>query len=423
MVWLSSPITPIYENSAKISWLVRLRWIVIILQFLALIPGVILGFVDTSNILFFIAVISSAVVFNLFSQFFKSGAESSNNWVALQLFFDIAQLGALLCLAGGWKNPFSSLVLIYVAIGGAILSRANKIRLVVFAVFLIFVIQKFFTYRLVTNYPGIDVWVNIAVEATVVISIVIMLASLSKSLMYREKMLIDLKDRHLRMDRLRAIGTLSGAFCHQMASPINSIKLRACRLARRTAGVHDELIDDIKSIRSSVDRCETVLKKLTNIHLDPEQVIFQYQDLSELIETCVNIWHKDPSFEKVTVHLDLPGPIMMQLPGVMMTQAILDLLDNAADATEHEGHIWISLHPVGNMLHLNVEDNGSGFPEHIHKLLGEPFNTSKEQGNGLGLYHASLLAQLLGGRLEVADRHPKGASITMIFAKENRFES
>lgn len=423
MAWLSSPITPIFENSAKIAWLVRLRWLVILLQFLALIPGGLLGFVNSSNILFYVLAISSAVLFNLFSHYYGSKHQASNSWVTWQLVFDLSQLAVLLCLAGGWNNPFSSLVFIYVAIGGAVLSRANKVRLAAYAVILIIFLQKFFSYEFNTKYPEIDVWINIAGEAIVVISIVIMLASLSKSLLTQEKMLVEIKDRHLRMDRLRAIGTLSGAFCHQMASPINSIKLRACRLARKADSASAEIIDDIKSIRASVDRCESVLKKLTNIHLDPEQVIFQHQDLSELIETCVNIWHKDPSFRRMTIHLDLPGIVMMQLPGVMMTQAILDLLDNAADASNHEGCIWISLHPVGDMLHLNVEDDGCGFPEHIRKHLGEPFNTSKEDGNGLGLYHASLLAQLLGGRLEIAERYPKGSSITMIFAKERRFES
>lgn len=427
MTWLSSPITPIYENSAKIAWLTRLRWIVIILQSLSLIPGVLLDFVHTDNIGIYIAVISSALAFNTASQLMtKTDNEVRSGWVTVQLFFDVSQFAALLCLAGGWKNPFSSLILIYAAIGGAILSKPNKLRLAAYVIVVIFVIQKFFSFDLDTNYPGLDVYVNSLVQATVVISIVLMLASISKSLINREKMLVEIKDRHLRMDRLRAIGTLSAAFCHQMASPINSIKLRASRLKRRASEDGDclrSISDDIASIGVSVERCEAVLKKLTNISLDPDQVIFQDQDICELITTCVDIWKKDPLHRKISIELDLPGPIYMQIPGVMMTQAILDLLDNATEACDYEGLIRVSLHPVQKMLHLVIEDEGPGFAADILQRLGEPFNTSKEYGNGLGLYHASLLAQLLGGRLEIANRQPQGAAVTLIITKERRFES
>ena len=110
----------------------------------------------------------------------------------------------------------------------------------------------------------------------------------------------------------------------------------------------------------------------------------------------------------------------MSLPGVMLTQAILDLLDNAAEACEHKGNISVSLREHGDMLSIRFEDDGSGFPEHILKQLGEPFNTSKSQGNGLGLYHASLLSQLLGGRLEVEAREARGSIITIYIAKERR---
>lgn len=423
MAGFASPLTPIYENSAKIAWLTRLRWAVIILQCLALIPGVLLGFVHTANILIYLGVISSAFFFNLGSQFLNRDQDVPNSWVSVQLFFDVTQFGVLLCLAGGWQNPFSSLMFIYAAIGGALLSPANIVRLAAYVIVLIAVIQKFFSYKLVTKYPGIDVYVNIAVEVTVVVSIVLMLASLSRSLINREKTLTEIKDRHLRMDRLRAIGTLTGGFCHQMASPINSIKLRASRLLRKTQQDHCELYDDVESIQTSVERCEAVLKKLTNIHLDPKQVIFQHQDLTELVQTCLSIWQRDPNHVNVQVHTKLPGPTYLNLPGIMMTQAILDLLDNGAEATDFKGNIWLSLRAEGKMLHLTIEDDGEGFPEHIQKNLGEPFNTSKPAGNGLGLYHASLLAQLLGGHLEVAARSPKGARITLIFDKEKCHES
>lgn len=428
MAWLSNPITPAYENSEKLAWMTRFRSIVICLQLLALLPGVSLGFVGSDNIKYYLAIIGSAILFNIASVMATKGKELSNTWVAWQLFFDVTQFSLLLALAGGWRNPFSPVIFTYAALGGAMLSMSNKFRLGFYIIVLIFLLQKTFAFDLVTNRPELDVWVSIAVDGVVVMSIMLLVASISRNLIRREKMLVEIKDRHLRMDRLRAIGTLSGAFCHQMATPINSIKLRANRLLRKSDQHASDLQNDIQSIFQSIQSCESVLKKLTNVHLDPDEVIFQDQDLSELIRTCVEIWQRELTPDNTKISLDLPDTAWLTLPGIMMTQAILDLLDNAyeaIDGSKESGHIWVSLKEHGNSLELVVADNGEGFPEHIRSRLGEPFNTSKPNGNGLGLYHASLLSELMGGQLRVGSRPDggKGAAVTITFEKEKHVES
>jgi signal transduction histidine kinase len=165
-----------------------------------------------------------------------------------------------------------------------------------------------------------------------------------------------------------------------------------------------------------------VLKKLTNVHLDPEQVLFQYQDMVDLIINCVEVWQREERPIGLEISTQLPRSCWMNFPGVMMTQVILDLLDNAAEAIpeSRNGSIQITLTHDESMCSLSVEDNGTGFPLHIKQHLGEPFNTSKTKGNGLGLYHASLLAQLMGGELKIESNDPsgEGTKITIICRKE-----
>lgn len=423
--WLTTPSYPIFENGAKIEWLVRLRWVVICLQILSLIPGILLGFVDRSNIWTYLLVMSSAIVLNIVttSREKANDFDKSNGSVSFQLFFDVTQFSVLLALAGGWTNPFSSIIFVYAALGGALLSIGNKIRLGAYIFVLVFILQKRFSLPLEINNPDVGLWVGTAVDGVVLSAIMFLIAALSRNLINREKVLTELKDQHLRLDRLRAIGTLSGAFCHQMATPINSIKLRTNRIARKTTSDQKgELSDDLASIKSSVEQCEIVLKKLTNVHLDPEQVLFQYQDMVDLITNCVEVWQREEQPVGLEISTQLPRSCWMNFPGVMMTQVILDLLDNAAEAIpeSRNGSIQITLTHDESMCSLSVEDNGTGFPLHIKQHLGEPFNTSKTKGNGLGLYHASLLAQLMGGELKIESNDPsgEGTKITIICRKE-----
>ena len=64
---------------------------------------------------------------------------------------------------------------------------------------------------------------------------------------------------------------------------------------------------------------------------------------------------------------------------------------------------------------MQVEDFGSGFQPEVLSRIGEPFNTNKKQGNGLGIYIADLFIQNLGGRLVIENKKNKtsGAIVTL----------
>jgi two-component system sensor histidine kinase RegB len=95
------------------------------------------------------------------------------------------------------------------------------------------------------------------------------------------------------------------------------------------------------------------------------------------------------------------------------------LLDNASQATKAAG----SAHPIdvaitkdnGSVV-IRVEDSGIGVPMHLRDHLGEPFLTSKDpgEGMGLGLYLLRNLLARVGGQLEVATREPLGTGTRVI---------
>ncbi len=68
---------------------------------------------------------------------------------------------------------------------------------------------------------------------------------------------------------------------------------------------------------------------------------------------------------------------------------------------------------------LRVDDRGTGVAPHLEGRLGEPFLTTKEpgEGMGLGLYLIRTLLAQAGGQLEVARRDPRGTRITLRLAQ------
>jgi signal transduction histidine kinase len=94
-----------------------------------------------------------------------------------------------------------------------------------------------------------------------------------------------------------------------------------------------------------------------------------------------------------------------------LTQLVLNLLLNAADAVGGEGSILVELRSEDGRVRLSVSDTGGGIPEQVRDNLFEPFVTTKPpgKGTGLGLAVCQALVLRLGGSIEAENRAPHGA--------------
>ena len=91
---------------------------------------------------------------------------------------------------------------------------------------------------------------------------------------------------------------------------------------------------------------------------------------------------------------------------------IHNLLQNAQDATEGRPDPQVVLRTQWNeasrRVRLIVQDNGTGFPEHILKRAFEPYVTTKAKGTGLGLAVVKKIAEEHGARIDLKNRMDEG---------------
>ena len=79
---------------------------------------------------------------------------------------------------------------------------------------------------------------------------------------------------------------------------------------------------------------------------------------------------------------DLP---LIAAYGSELNQVWMALLENALDAIQDHGKITLGVQLSGEMLLIEVWDNGPGIPEDLQDRIFEPFFTTKAPGSGLGL--------------------------------------
>ncbi|MEO6294261.1 MAG: ATP-binding protein, partial [Candidatus Limnocylindria bacterium] len=134
--------------------------------------------------------------------------------------------------------------------------------------------------------------------------------------------------------------------------------------------------------------------------------------LGELVEPIVARMNAALAEHPLTIHLpaDLPS---VNVDALFLSQALSNLLENAARHAPPDAPVAIRATPNGGMVDLVVEDGGSGVPPESLPLLFERFYRSPRGGSGsrrgfgLGLAVVRGLVEAMGGSVR-ADRSPLG---------------
>ena len=124
--------------------------------------------------------------------------------------------------------------------------------------------------------------------------------------------------------------------------------------------------------------------------------------------------------------MELPsGPLTVPCDSRQISQALTNLLQNAADAIEGRtppadgselppGHVAIRVKADEERVSLTVADNGKGLPTEERDRLTEPYVTTRAKGTGLGLAIVKKIMEDHGGVLTLEDREGGGARVCLV---------
>jgi len=111
-----------------------------------------------------------------------------------------------------------------------------------------------------------------------------------------------------------------------------------------------------------------------------------------------------------------PADAVFPADAELLEHSILNLLQNALDATEHsvDAEITVECTVDASQVVITVADNGLGLPEHERDRLLLPFYSTKPDGSGIGLALVRQVALAHQGRLEIRSNEPRGAVVSIV---------
>jgi len=399
------------ENTAKLFWLVRLRWLAIAAQVLSIPAALEFEVIEARMLPLFTSIVAALAVLNALTWWrLRAGADISQRQLLYQLMADIAVLTALLLLSGGAWNPLVPILFVHSVLGAMLLQGRASIFFVVLLVACLGLIQ-FYSF-LPPGLAGGVLPATILFPAQFLVALVywILTAWLSRTLTQMQLNVSEARERKQRVDRLRAVGALAAGLSHEFATPLNTAQLKLARLARKP-GLEDD--EDIATAREELERCGDVLRRMAGAQLKPDRLNLEVIDVASLGRQVCQSLTRVHEGTPITFRAEARGPLPALLPPVAFSQALINLVDNAVESAGEEKPVEILAVRAGDRVEISVLDRGEGWPTVVRQHLGEPFVTTKPDGVGLGLYYVHNLAAAIGARLHLVDR-PDGGAIAQL---------
>jgi two-component system sensor histidine kinase HydH len=168
-------------------------------------------------------------------------------------------------------------------------------------------------------------------------------------------------------------------------------------------------------LRREIDRMQGVLDELLNFSRPLSPLALDRVAPAELLGEVARLHEGVAAQGHVTVAVD-PGAETceeVRCDRRKVLQALVNLVQNAIEASPRGGHITLRAEAAGGQARLSVEDEGPGLSEEIRARVFEPGVTSKRTGSGLGLTIARALARQHGGDVTL-ERGARGVIASVV---------
>jgi len=209
---------------------------------------------------------------------------------------------------------------------------------------------------------------------------------------------------------LEAFQSMSAFFMHDLKNLASKLSLVAQNLPIHMDNPEFRA-DALKTMSQSVAKINGMSSRLSMLSQKLE-LIFKDTDVNELVaETVAEL--KD--LIGATIEQDLNKIPALSVDRQQVHKVLENLLMNAYDAAGKGGHIRVTTANQSSWLEISVSDNGCGMSkEFMEKNLFRPFQTTKKQGMGIGLYHCKTIVEAHGGRIDVESEEGKGTTFRVM---------
>jgi two-component system nitrogen regulation sensor histidine kinase NtrY len=216
-----------------------------------------------------------------------------------------------------------------------------------------------------------------------------------------------------RAQRMAAWREVARRIAHEVKNPLTPIQLSAQRLRKKygeKVGREDGKVFEecTKMIIDQVEELKRLVNEFSSFARMPASKPSP-NDIQQVIEESVSLY-KEAQRDLKIVCTDSNEIPRLNVDREQMKRVMINLLDNAIEATDGQGEVVIDLSydKERRQARIEVADNGRGIPPDHKMRLFEPYFSTKKSGTGLGLAIVNTIISEHQGSISVQDNQPRG---------------
>ncbi|HEY2421164.1 MAG TPA: PAS domain-containing protein [Neobacillus sp.] len=215
-----------------------------------------------------------------------------------------------------------------------------------------------------------------------------------------------------RQDKLAAVGQLAAGVAHEIRNPLTSMKGYAefLQLDERDP----ERLEFLNIILDEIERVNSIVEDFM-VLAKPKAVELEEKNVVPVIKNVVSLLEFEARKKNVRLTFDCDQEIIqIECDENRLKQVFLNFIKNGIEAMPNGGDLHVKTIIQENIVQISIQDTGVGIPQEKLKQLGEPFYTTKKNGNGLGLMVSFKIIESHNGKVFVESEPNKGTTFNIL---------
>ena len=215
-----------------------------------------------------------------------------------------------------------------------------------------------------------------------------------------------------RQDKLAAVGQLAAGVAHEIRNPLTSMKgyTEFLQLDEKDP----ERMEFLGIILDEIERVNTIVEDFM-VLAKPKAVELEEKNVVPVIKNVVSLLEFEARKKNVRLTFDCNQEIIqIECDENRLKQVFLNFIKNGIEAMPNGGELHVKTIIHDNNVQISIQDTGVGISKEKLKKLGEPFYTTKKNGNGLGLMVSFKIIESHNGKVFVESEPNKGTTFNIL---------